>query len=282
MTTLLLALFGMGLRVESLMVVPRRNVQSHIRRRIIATVRCNSYQPQRPSNTSNDGNDDRDSSSSSSASRISDALERRVYASAQSNVDFQKVLNALDRTVMSPSSISSNSYDDDLLYDDERSNKQTTSPIVESGKIGLAAAVVAAAVSFIVFHNIYLSVLLMGFLFVAATMDDESISGALARILGRTTIQSVQASEPKLKALARAAVTGEAEVQALRKRLVLLEEEVQSLRIWKDQRLKIEAAAPYYSVDELKQCCRANGLAVGGTKSDLMMRLVEAQALRLE
>jgi hypothetical protein len=190
----------------------------------------------------------------------------------------------------SRSSSSSSSYtDDDLLYDDERrhdataaARQITSTPIVESWKIGLAAAAAAAAVSYIVFRNIYLSVLLTGFLFVAATMDDESVSGALARILGRTTIQSVQASEPKLKALARAVVTGEAEVQVLKKRLVGLEDEVRVLRLWKDQRLKIEAAAPYYSVDELKQCCRVNGLAVGGTKSDLMMRLVEAQALTLE
>jgi hypothetical protein len=188
----------------------------------------------------------------------------------------------------SRSSSSSSSYtDDDLLYDDERhdatvARRTTGTPIVESWKIGLAAAAAAAAVSYIVFRNIYLSVLLTGFLFVAATMDDESVSGALARILGRTTIQSVQASEPKLKALARAVVTGEAEVQVLKKRLVGLEDEVRVLRLWKDQRLKIEAAAPYYSVDELKQCCRVNGLAVGGTKSDLMMRLVEAQALTLE
>lgn len=205
---------------------------------------------------------------------ISDALEQRVYASAQSNVDFQRVLDALDRTELPPDAGS----DADLLLDDERGRV----PVLEPWKIGVAAASAAAVMSYLFFHSFYLSVFLMGFLFVAATLDDDSLSGAVARILGRTTIRSVQASEPKLKALARAVVTGEAEVQELRKRNAMLEEEVRHLRIWKDRRLKIEAAMPYYSVEELKRCARANGLAVSGTKNELMMRLVVARALSLD
>lgn len=206
---------------------------------------------------------------------ISDALEQRVYASAQSNVDFQRVLDALDRT-----EFPSRTENEDLLFDDERKARRT--PIVEPWKIGVAAASAAAVVSFLVFHSFSLSVFLMGFLFTAATLDDESLSGALARILGRTTIRSVQASEPKLKALARAVVTGETEVQELRKRNAELEAEVQQLRLWKDRRLRIEKAMPYYSVEELKRCARANGLAVGGTKNELMMRLVAAGVMSLE
>jgi hypothetical protein len=271
MTTILFALLGTSIRVESLVVLPRSLIQLRT-----ARVRCNDFSSARPQR-SNDDLDPRP------LPIISDALERRVHAAAQSNVDFQKVLSALDETTSLRSSMKRSS-DDDLLFDDERdsfrNNKPT--PVVESWNIGLAAASAAAAASFIIWHNLYLSVFLMGFLFVAATMDDETVSGALARILGRTTIRSVQASEPKLKALARAVVTGETEVQELKKRIMVLEEEVGELRLWKDRRQKIEAATPYFSVEELKQCARDSGLAVGGTKNDLMMRLVEAQVLRLD
>jgi hypothetical protein len=91
----------------------------------------------------------------------------------------------------------------------------------------------------------------------------------------------VQASQPKIKALARAVVTGEEEIVGLRQRVQELEDETTSLRLWKERRIKVDAALPRFTVNELKEIARENDLAVGGTKSELLFRLVEADAVNL-
>jgi hypothetical protein len=98
----------------------------------------------------------------------------------------------------------------------------------------------------------------------------------LARILGRFTVQSVQASQPKIRALARALVTGEEEILELQQRLQQLEEENEQLLLWKLRRLRVDQVMLSYSLDQLKDLARDNNVSVGGTKSELLLRLIEA------
>ena len=91
----------------------------------------------------------------------------------------------------------------------------------------------------------------------------------------RATLASYQTSQPKLTAVARAAVTGQDEVQTLRAKVKSLETENQQLRQWKVQRLWVEDHLQDYSMEDLKQRARDNQLAVGGTKLQLLQRLVD-------
>lgn len=54
------------------------------------------------------------------------------------------------------------------------------------------------------------------------------------------------------------------------------------LELWKRRRLWVEDNLQKYSVQELKQRARENQLPVGGTKMQLLQRLVEAQVIDIE
>jgi hypothetical protein len=200
------------------------------------------------------------------------AVEKQVLASAKSRIDVERVLKALNEDDSSP-------MRNELMYDDEDLARPTTS---SRWQIAIAAAGVTAGASFVASQNYYIAIFIGGFVFVTATLDDDSLSGALARILGRSTIRSVQASQPKIKALARAVVTGEEEIVSLKAKVKRLEDENASLLLWKERRIKVDEALPRYTVTELKEAARLNGLVLGGTKSELLFRLVEADVIRLE
>eukprot|EP00536_Pseudo-nitzschia_multiseries_P000920 jgi/Psemu1/250049/estExt_Genewise1Plus.C_110162 len=115
-------------------------------------------------------------------------------------------------------------------------------------------------------------------------LEEEGAAGALARLLGRITIQSVETTKPKLKAMARAAITSEDEsqeqvVRLLQQRIEVLENENAQLKRWKQQRNKADALLSQYALDDLKAMARANNLPVGGTKIQLLMRLLENRVL---
>ena len=84
-----------------------------------------------------------------------------------------------------------------------------------------------------------------------------------------------QSYTPKLKALARAVVTGEEEIQTLKQQLRLLETEVKELRQYKQEREKVDQYLNHFSVSELTALSRQNGLPVSGTKSELLLRLIQ-------
>jgi hypothetical protein len=195
------------------------------------------------------------------------SLEREVIASVQSQLDRKRVLEAFLENKPSSYLVPSNS--NDLLPEQSQSSWQ----------VPAAAAVVASIFSFMIFQNPYVTSLILVSVFIAASRDpleEDSLAGALARILGRFTLQSVQASQPKIRALARAVVTGEEEILQLQQRLQLLEEENEQLLLWKLRRLRVDQVMPTYSLDQLKDLARDNNVNVGGTKFQLLLRLVEA------
>jgi SAP domain len=199
-------------------------------------------------------------------------LEQQVVASVKSRMDLERVLKALDTDVEA----SPRPRRNDLMYDDEDLTQTSTPQLQVAG----AAAVVSTGISFWAFGNVLLSAFICFFVFVVANLDDDGLSGALARIVGRSAIHSVQASQPKIKAVARAVVTGDEETIALKTTIQQLRSENASLREWKEKRLKIEESLPRYSVAELRAMARHNGLPEGGTKTDLLKRLVDNYEIR--
>jgi len=105
--------------------------------------------------------------------------------------------------------------------------------------------------------------------------------------VGRYTIASVEAATPKAKAMARVALTGQEELVELREktedlemRLAALQEENSQLHLWKQRRIWIDEVLPNYNLQSLKEEARKNNLLVGGTKTQLLMRLVEAEVIQ--
>jgi hypothetical protein len=195
------------------------------------------------------------------------SLEREVMASVQAQLDTKRVVDAFLQNKPSSSLVPSNS------------NDPLPEPQQSSWQVPAAAAVVASTFSFVIFHSPYVTALVLVSVYIAASgdpLEEDSLAGAVARILGRFTLQSVQASQPKIRALARVVVTGEEEILQLQQRLQQLEEENEQLLLWKTRRIRVDQVLPTYSLDQLKDLARDNGISVGGTKSQLLLRLVEA------
>lgn len=160
---------------------------------------------------------------------------------------------------------------------------QTKAILASPWKVARAAAATASIMVAMVTHgDKVLTVLTFAMVFVAANVDpvvDDSVAGPFARLLGRATIQSVETSKPKLRAVARAALTDpvaqEEYVAGLERRIQQLEAENAQLSRWKDFRTWVDDSQSKFALDDLKELARQNGLTVGGTKPQLMMRLLE-------
>lgn len=191
-----------------------------------------------------------------------DVIEQEIIASAQARLDSKRLLELLNTA----------------------GDKEPTAGAVAQWKIAVAAGGVGSALALGATHSLVVSAVTLVILFVVANgdpLEDDSLAGALARILGRQTLTAVQASSPRVKALARAVVTGEEEIVELRNRVRELEAENGALRLWKERREKVDDALPRYSLEDLKEVARVRGIMVGGTKSQLLMRLVEAEVIEL-
>jgi hypothetical protein len=186
------------------------------------------------------------------------ALEKEVMESTRAKLDLQRVTRS--------------------LLDEDDSESDYASVPLEGWKVALAAASVVALGSFFIFHDALISAVVLTAIFLVANgdpLEEDTLAGALARLIGRYTIRSVQASQPKMRAIARAAVRGD-EIALLRQQVKALQDENRELLLWKERRIAVDNALPNYSLEDLKQKARANGLKVGGTKTELLMRLVEA------
>ena len=199
-------------------------------------------------------------------------LEKQVMASAQAKVDVQRFTKAIDKNNNNDADYS------ELMLPDE--------PIPSSSfSVALAAAAVTSSLSILVFHDFLISLALAVPVFVVAYRDpmgeNDDVSGPLARIIGRAGLKSWSASEPKVRAVARAVVTGEEEIAMLKDRVEQLEIENSELRLWRQRRNFVDKALPNYTVTDLKEQARVNGLPVGGAKSQLLMRLIEAEVIKI-
>lgn len=71
------------------------------------------------------------------------------------------------------------------------------------------------------------------------------------------------------------------ELAQLKQRIDELEDENASLRLWQERRNFVDSALSKYNVEQLKKLARENEVAVGGSKIELLIRLVEAEAINL-
>jgi SAP domain len=218
------------------------------------------------------------------------SLEEHVMASVQSQMDISTVMRTLypddDRNRNRNRNVPIRT--NDLLYDHEDLRHRPMSQI----QVATAAAMVVGCVTYLVLHNLYGTGIVAVAVFVTALVDDDddnnndkntdSFNGALARIVGRSTIRSVQASQPKIKAVARAVLTGEEEILHLKRQVRQLEDDNAKLRQWKETRIQVEDSLPRFTVAELKDLAKFHGLPLGGSKVDLLCRLVEARKLYLD
>ena len=189
--------------------------------------------------------------------------EREVRAGAQARVDVNRVNDFLD------------------AENEEELDADQAVLFAPQWQVSLAAAAISGIAVSTVSHSLFLAVLCSGGVFYVAVMDpSDGVSGAFARMLGRQTLKSVEYSKPKIRAMARAAITNEEEISKLKKQIARLQQENYELRRWREQKLAVDNALPNYSLEELKELARENYLPVGGNKSEILMRLADAEVIK--
>jgi hypothetical protein len=197
-----------------------------------------------------------------------DELEREVFATARVEMDQKQI----ERALMEKDEATIGTANSDR-------SSRITAVMASPWQISLAAA---SAVSIFVLVTTNASLMIAGIVFVVVfvvangdPLDEDNATGAVARQVGRMTIQSVESSKPKLKAIARAAMTDQEEIVLLKQRIKRLEFAKADLELWKERRTAVDENVSRYSLDELKDVARRNKLALGGTKSQLLMRILE-------
>lgn len=233
-------------------------------------------------------------------------MEKEVRASAQASLDLKLVKEALT-VAPTDSNVAVNSRDkdngNDGSYYKSLSSSSSSVTVLNSSsptpsdipppsqwKIALAAGLAAALVSFLLLHQPLLSLAFLLTTTIVAARDpidegsslvdgEDDVAGPLARLIGRATLQSIEGSTPKVRAITRAVVTGDAEIDSLRGRIRELEGENRSLALWVERRRYVDEYVGKFKLDQLKDSARKEGLPVGGTKVQLMMRLAEAGCL---
>lgn len=196
-------------------------------------------------------------------------LERQVLESAQAQLDVQRVLEALQKeTRRDPPPLSPLPNSDPLSS--------------SNWKIALAAASVSFVATYYLLppHSILLSCAL--FLLVLGVAWADGVSGAVARMLGRSTLQVADVSRDRLALLARAVLLGQDEIADLRRQVRVLTRQVEELELYKARRLWVDQVLPTYSLEQLKELARERRVPVGGTKGQLLMRLLEAHVIRMD
>ena len=190
-------------------------------------------------------------------------LEREILASVQERLDKKAVVDA-------------------LMEEAEESTKPVEH--MPQWRIALASAVALSALCFVLTSgNILLASASFVLVFVSANgdpLDESNATGAAARIIGRSTIRSYQASQPKLKALARAVVTEEEEVIQLQKRVKQLEKENADLKRWIRRQQQTEEQLSKFTLEDLRYLARQERIPVAGSKAQLFMRLLDAGAIK--
>lgn len=200
------------------------------------------------------------------------AIEKQVIASAKARMDVGRLLKVLDREPM----------DDDISRSNALAKPDDLMSATSPWKIALAASSISSIVSYFVFSNFMVTIFVFTITFIIALdpmNSDDNIIGSLARIVGRTTLKSVNDVQPKIKALARAVVTEEEEITMLTTKIRQLEEEVASLRYWKETREKVDSLSSEFTLKYVKELAKENNIPTSGTKNDIIRRLVEEQLI---
>jgi len=204
------------------------------------------------------------------------SIEKEVIASTQARLDMKRVTDTLLEGDYSNTP--------KLPPEGEQDNAKTTPAPPSPWAIALAAAIASSFAVNMILHSWFISAAVFVFAFLAASgdpLDEEGIAGSLARIVGRTTLKSIDTATPKIRAVARAAVKGDEDLASLMSRVSELERENAELRLWVQRRKAVDESLSKFTLEELKGLAREKGIMVGGTKSQLLMRLLEEKAIDL-
>lgn len=198
-------------------------------------------------------------------------LERRVYQDARERLDLQ---------ALSIVSSADDEYDPEIF-------EEVSNPI----KVAIAAGGLSFITAFYLFNNVFVALACFAAVSAFASWDpleEQSPAGAAARVVGRGVIRATKKTQPRITAVANAAVKGVSEIRDLERRVEDLENEVADLeeenaelrRIVEIQQV-VEMNLGKFSLDELKYVAQKNGIPHTGTKSRLLKRLVEENAINL-
>eukprot|EP00814_Leptocylindrus_danicus_P009244 CAMPEP_0116013176 /NCGR_PEP_ID=MMETSP0321-20121206/5573_1 /TAXON_ID=163516 /ORGANISM="Leptocylindrus danicus var. danicus, Strain B650" /LENGTH=219 /DNA_ID=CAMNT_0003482681 /DNA_START=342 /DNA_END=1001 /DNA_ORIENTATION=- len=204
-------------------------------------------------------------------------LERTVKADTQERLDLKAVTNLSAKA-----------------FDTGRDTPESIQQEIQNPwKVSIAAGAVAFFASLTMSHSVPLAGLCFGAAFLAAQwdpVDEDSVAGPIARTVGRNAIRA----QPKIKAVAKAAMSDVDEVNGyysqemkeLQKRVQALERENQVLtqeneeyRLKLARRDAVDRSMSSFNLDELKDMARTSGVPLTGTKAELMMRLIEAEII---
>jgi SAP domain len=160
---------------------------------------------------------------------------------------------------------------------------------IETQKIALASALIVSILSnLVLFDDVVISLTVGLVVFLIANRDpieEDSVTGSIARVMGRMTLQLLQISQKSLRSILASMNNSpsktEEEWESLTQRLADLEAENTELYLWKVRRLAVDEKIGDFSADELKSLARTHKLPVGGTKSQLLLRLMEADIVKI-
>lgn len=222
-----------------------------------------------------------DKSSSSNNNIDMTTIEKQVVASAQEQLDMQRIKNMFQTS------------------DQLSTNREKDEPISKhppsQWNIALASATVLSIASLVTLQiqapiNVYISIVVFIATFLVANRDPiqeedlDDVTGPITRTVGRVTLDSLERSKPTIQAVAKAVVSGDSienEIRQLRQRVGDLEQENKDLKLFIKRRNDIDEQSKFYNMERLKELARENKITVGGTKAQLMMRLIEANILDL-
>lgn len=221
-----------------------------------------------------------DKNSSSNNDIDMTTIEKQVVASAQEQLDIQRIKGIFQ------TSQSKASREKDVL---------TSKHPPSQWNIALASATVLSIASLVILQiqapiNFYTSIVVFITTFLVANRDPiqeedlDDVTGPITRTVGRVTLDSIEKSKPTIQAVAKAVINGDSaenEIRLLRQRIEALEQDNKDLRLIIERRNAIDERSKFYNMDRLKDLARANNIVVGGTKAQLMMRLIEANVLDL-
>jgi spore coat protein CotF len=191
------------------------------------------------------------------------SLENEVMATNRAKMDLQLVTKAFTETT-------------DASVTTTEPAKQAL--LASAWNVALASAFFTSSLTWFLSTSLFLALVAFVATFFIAYQDpleEEGVAGPLARVLGRWTIESVETSSPKIRAVARAAITNQEEITQLQSQVRVLEQQNAELIRWKERRLAVEDNLGHYTLAELKEMARKNNIAVGGKKQELMLRLLD-------
>lgn len=219
-----------------------------------------------------------------------DLLEKQIIAKTQAELDVKRVKDA----VLGFGDTGENSKDSTTTaiqvsqvtsLDELDPTKAPPSPLT----IAIAAGSVVGLTSLAALHAPILSLGAFAATTYVAQRDpikDEDLAegdltGPITRIIGRTALESAEKVKPTMQSMVRSSAV-QKQLDELKLKYKELEMENEELRMKLHARDAIDKYAKSFTMVQLKDIAKESDMKVGGTKTELMLRLVESGNLNLD